>query len=146
MPPTARLAASASPHHHLHGHASRGHAATTACDAPRDPLPRLGVIGIFSHEARAMNRAAIRASWGRESDGLLPRFVMRGVGASEATREEARINSDVVFVNALANLTRSVGPLRTLMLWLECATTAWPAAQVHAHAHTARCEDRARGG
>ena len=112
---------------------SRGRAATTACDAPLDPLPRLGVIGILSYEARAEHRASIRTSWGREAGGLLPRFVMRGVGASNAARDESRIHSDVVFVDAPANLSRRVGPLRSLMLWLECATAAWPASQACAH-------------
>ena len=100
------------------------------CDAKLDDTPRLGVIGIISADSHADHRAAIRATWlNSGGEELLARFVLRGINAASATLEEARTHGDVVLVRGEAQMRRSDGPLLSLLLWLRCATRAWPRAQ-----------------
>ena len=101
------------------------------CPAP-NPTPRLGVVGILSTENRTSWRTAIRDSWlsGGESSGILARFVLRGVAAATPLHAEATQHGDMVLVRAASSLGRSSGPLASLLLWYECALTAWPNAEL----------------
>ena len=106
--------------------------ARSFCEAI-DPSPRLAVLGIFSSESHYDLRMAIRQTWlhGGNSDtdgGILGRFVVRGLGASVRTLDEAALHSDTVFLRADAALNRRAGPLASLMLWFDCALKAWPRA------------------
>ena len=101
----------------------------TFCSGPArtgDKLPRLAVLGVLSAEGRLPFRAAIRDTWMNRGRHILPRFVLRGVGASAADTQEAARHGDVVFVRAAAKMSRSSGPLISLMLWFECAVRQAP--------------------
>ena len=99
------------------------------CARP-DHTSRLGVIGIISADPHDEHRAAIRDTWLRSGgDDLLARFVLRGINAASTTLDEARRHGDVVLVRGEAQMRRNDGPLLSLLLWLRCATTAWPRAQ-----------------
>ena len=93
----------------------------------------LYALGVLSHKD-ATQRSWIRASWGSpeararamHDHRLLLRFVLRGIGASEAHRVEALKHRDIVFVPAPASAGRAVGPLISLVLWWRHALAAWP--------------------
>lgn len=102
------------------------------CDSV-DPIDAavVGVLGVLSIDAHRTLRRQIRNSWLHSATSQLPaRFVMRGIGASKATLAEAHTQHDVLFVRARADLSRSVGPLTSLMLWWECAIRVWPRAEL----------------
>lgn len=98
---------------------------------------KLAVIGILSHWSNLPLRSTIRSSWLTEESransisthGLDVRFVVRGIGAPAALYEEHRQRRDVVLLAAGHSLSRKRGPLQSLLLWLRCATAAWPLAQ-----------------
>jgi hypothetical protein len=60
---------------------------------------------------------------------ILACFVMRGGGAPQFVRNEARAQGDVVFLDAPENLPREVGPLVMLRLWFAHALQAFPGAR-----------------
>ena len=99
------------------------------CPSP-SPTPRLAVLGVFSHEATHALRQASRKTWMRADADILAKFVMRRRGALPATLDEAKTHRDVVLVDAPASLPSKTAPLTTLLLWLECAASAWPNAQL----------------
>ena len=66
----------------------------------------------------------------RADADILAKFVMRRRGALPATLDEAKTHRDVVLVDAPASLPSKTAPLTTLLLWLECAASAWPNAQL----------------
>lgn len=105
-----------------------------ACDAQGDHhAPYLAVLGVLSTDATAsvMLRDQIRRTWwhdAREPSGIVRRFVMRGVGATQRTAQEHRAFGDIIRVAGNASLGRRAGPLLSLLLWYRCATTAWPQA------------------
>jgi len=96
--------------------------------ASADLREHLAVLGIFSSATRAEFRREIRSSW--MPDGppsrIVPRFVLRGVGASSSTINESHVTGDIVFMEAPSSMDRASGPLQTLLLWYHCAVTAWP--------------------
>ena len=98
--------------------------------APADPTARLAVLGVLSSEESPFRRE-LRRTWMKSEveNGILPRFVIRGVNASASVRREAEQHGDVVFVEAPA-LDRSRGPIVSLMLFLPCALQAWPNARL----------------
>ena len=100
-----------------------------------DRTPYLGVLGIFTIESHLAYRHAIRNSWGRLTEGILPRLVLRGVGASPALLNESAMHGDIVLLNASAGLSRREGPLISLFLWFDCAIKTWPAAEMVMHAY-----------
>lgn len=115
--------------------------------AQGDSRLRLGVLGVLTFADRLEYREQIRRSWmrsGESADGILTRFVLRGIGASDAVQDEARDKDDIVFVRASTTLRRTIGPLASFIRWLECAAVAWPRAQligkadddVHLHSHS----------
>ena len=99
--------------------------------SPPDHTPLLAALGVMGVESHYATRAAIRQTWLRtgEADGIVSRFVLRGVGANDTTFVEAAANGDIIFVDAQAKLPRSSGPLLSLVLWIDCALIAWPRAQ-----------------
>ena len=99
------------------------------CAAP-DPHERLAVLGVFTAEENGARREAVR-TWLRDATHakpLLARFVARGAGKAPVLMREAREYGDVVLLEGPAEMSRSNGPLLTLILWLECALRAWPRA------------------
>ena len=97
------------------------------CVAP-DPHERLAVLGVFTAEENGARREAVR-TWLRDATHakpLLARFVARGAGKAPVLMREAREYGDVVLLEGPAEMSRSNGPLLTLILWLECALRAWP--------------------
>ena len=72
-------------------------------------------------------REAHRDTWMHATQDVLAKFVLRGIGAAAGTVREWR-QGDIVFLPALASLDRPSGPLFSLILWLRCALSAWPAA------------------
>ena len=100
---------------------------------PPDPTPRLAVLGSLGIEEHSATRSAIRRTWmsrGSMSGDVLPFFVLRGVGARESTISEAAARGDIIFLETNASQPRTSGPLSSLLLWLECAIVAWPAASL----------------
>ena len=87
------------------------------------------VLGVVSTEARSMWHGSVRNSFFKFSE-LLPsvvmRLVLRGMNASRAVLDEARLRNDTVFLPAPAQLDAGRGPLTSTMLWLRCASFAWP--------------------
>ena len=102
--------------------------------APRDTQPRLGVLGIFSPDEHVAHRRETRSGWaahpGHMAGELLVQFVMRGRGVHAAVINESWTYRDVVFLDAPSAMSPKVGPLAKLMLWLGCATSAWPNARL----------------
>ena len=97
------------------------------CAAP-DLHERLAVLGVFTAEENGARREAVR-TWLRDATHakpLLARFVARGAGKAPVLMREAREYGDVVLLEGPAEMSRSNGPLLTLILWLECALRAWP--------------------
>ena len=97
-----------------------------------DPSPRLAVLGIFTTPSHRAYRDAIRASWmaDAEPDVILPRFVLRGIELPASFANESRASSDMVYLRARSSMSRQGGPLLSLLLWFDCAATAWPNAQL----------------
>lgn len=100
-----------------------------------DRTPWRAVLGIFSIDQRGDWRRAHRETWmlhqrnariEQHKGGILTKFVLRGVGAAAGTLREWRRERDVLFLKAPAALGRSSGPLISLVLWLRCASMAWP--------------------
>jgi hypothetical protein len=85
---------------------------------------------VFTAEENGARREAVR-TWLRDATHakpLLARFVARGAGKAPVLMREAREYGDVVLLEGPAEMSRSNGPLLTLILWLECALRAWPRA------------------
>ena len=105
---------------------------TQACDAPRfsSPSPLFAVLGVLSDESSSF-RNAVRQSWLHDTGraDVVTRLVLRGIGASQLVRREARAFADTVFVHLDAAATR-VSVLPTVLLWYQCATAAWPTARL----------------
>ena len=99
------------------------------CATP-DRSARLAVLGVLSADSRILLRHAARRTYvlAAAKSGILPRFVLRGIGAAPSTVREANLHHDIIFVQANANASRMSGPLESLLLWLRCAISAWPAA------------------
>ena len=101
--------------------------------AARDETARyLAVLGVLSTQASRFRDVA-RETWLADlSSGsrVLTRFVLRGSGASASAIIEQKTHGDVVFVDAPASMGRATGPLRSLILWWECAVYAWPKVQM----------------
>ena len=102
---------------------------------PMDSQPRLAVLGVLSTHGTANThlRHAIRFTWAANAtahSGIMSRFIMRGLNTSEEVLREAKLYGDVIFVRAQGELHRNVGPLKSLVLWFQCAAVAWPAAQL----------------
>jgi hypothetical protein len=57
---------------------------------------------------------------------MLLQLVLRGIQSSAAVRKEAEEFGDTIFLQAPANLTSARGPLTSTLLWLQCASAAWP--------------------
>ena len=102
--------------------------------APRQPAAKhLAVLGVLSTEAALHLRNAARSTWMSQltnGSQILPKFVIRGINASQSMVSEHERHGDVVFVRAPASLRRESGPLRSIVLWWECALHAWPNAQL----------------
>jgi hypothetical protein len=109
----------------------------------RDFTPWYAVLGVFSYYKDAPQRTAIRSSWMSpnisDSGGILSRFVIRAdesteyVGRPDPSIEVLREHTehrDILFVPAAANMSRALGPLRTLQLWMACAVSAFPYASL----------------
>ena len=95
---------------------SAANAARSAADTdfgcpPPSNLPRLAVLGVFSHEATHALRHASRKTWMRADADILAKFVMRRRGALQATLDEAKTHRDVVLVDAPAALPSKTAPL-----------------------------------
>ena len=92
----------------------------------------LAALGVFSAEANAAYRRHVRASWlaAPDASDIKARFVMRGLAVRSETLHEARAHGDTLFVRARSELGRSSGPLVSLVLWYQCAISAWPRAQL----------------
>ena len=87
--------------------------------APRQPTRQLAVLGVLSTEAATRMRHAARTTWFAEltnGSGILSKFVLRGVNASNEVVAEHRTHGDMVFVGASASLPRVSGPLRSLVV------------------------------
>ena len=112
------------------GATSRGDA-PSFCARP-DPEPYLAAIGIFSLDDHRRHRVAIRASWLRSAAraSMIARFVLHGLAARSDVLAEATAHGDTVFLRAEAVMSCKAGPLRKLLLWLECALSAWPRAEL----------------
>ena len=98
--------------------------------APPDPRPHLAALGVLSVAAGRDGRDAIRETWmaGHRDgpSGIVPRFVLRGLGADAETWAESAAHGDMVLLEANASLNRVAGPLTSLLGWFECALVAWP--------------------
>lgn len=109
------------------------HTNRRACNCATDARPHLAVLGVFSSEANRFFRDAIRATWSvpklRHRAGIVVRLVLRGGNASDEVAREAASQPDMVLLEAPSNMSRTVGPLRTLRLWLHCAFATWPHAR-----------------
>lgn len=102
--------------------------------ARRDATPRIGVLGILSAAEQPQFRVAARRTWlagqnvREAAGGLAVRFVVRGSRHPPPDLlREARSEHDLILIDAPA-LDRRSGPLVSLLLWLDCALTAWPTA------------------
>lgn len=75
-------------------------------------------------------RDASRRTWMRhlQPTHLRAHFVLRGQDLPDEAPvwSEARTYGDVLFLNASDSLSRQVGPLASLYLWLECAAWRYP--------------------
>lgn len=109
---------------------SRARATATRFCASIDSSPHLAVIGILSPDEHIGLREQLRATWLASEPRVLARFVLRGVNALAASLNESHMFGDIVFVKAPAQMPRKTGPLLKLFLWLQCATVAWPQAQL----------------
>ena len=109
------------------------HARRRACNCAIDAHPHLAVLGVFSSEANRFFRDAIRATWSvpklRRRAGVVVRLVLRGGNVSNDTARETASHGDMLLLDAPSNMSRTVGPLRTLRLWLHCAFAVWPHAR-----------------
>ena len=104
-------------------------------DDVADTDGRLAVLGVLSTEEKGLPlRTMSRTTWLGNAvlpvHGLLVRFVLRGLGAGAAVREEAVRYRDIAFVRAASNTSYKVAPLRSALLWFECAMSAWPRAKL----------------
>jgi hypothetical protein len=91
----------------------------------------LVALGILSTSSRTVFRDTARATYLRELPAdVSAAFVMRGRHLNHSTRVslslEARVHSDMLFVNASAELPRESGPLHSIYLWFLCATQRYP--------------------
>eukprot|EP00322_Chrysochromulina_rotalis_P019280 CAMPEP_0115874932 /NCGR_PEP_ID=MMETSP0287-20121206/24815_1 /TAXON_ID=412157 /ORGANISM="Chrysochromulina rotalis, Strain UIO044" /LENGTH=402 /DNA_ID=CAMNT_0003330137 /DNA_START=158 /DNA_END=1366 /DNA_ORIENTATION=+ len=57
-------------------------------------------------------------------------FILHGLDARKSVLDEAIAQRDILFLRGPAVMTCKAGPLHKLMLWLECATAAWPRAEL----------------
>lgn len=120
--------------HRGHAHASvprtpRGATMARMCTSETPRVPPLGVIGIFSHEPRRRHRDGIRATWLPQLPAAVEaRFVLRGMEPAnpQALYNESAAHDDVLFLAARSSMSATVGPLQTLLLWLECASRLFP--------------------
>ena len=95
---------------------------------------RLAILGVFTAEDHVTRRAVARtwlspdAGFSRARDGILARFVARGLGGTPVLDREAQEFGDVILLRGPTTMLRTNGPLLTLILWFECAVQAWPRA------------------
>ena len=101
--------------------------APTFC-AAADPAPHLAVLGVFSTSNARSFRDAARSTWLNADPLTLAKFVLRGASIEQGLLEEARDLDDIIFVDAKDQLSCKAAPLTKLLLWLQCATHAWPRA------------------
>lgn len=86
-------------------------------------------LGVLSIESNRRRRSIMRATtFATHTKQLETSFLLRGhdVASGEQLGREAAVHGDVWLVNATASLSRSVGPLVSTMLWLDCATRVHP--------------------
>jgi hypothetical protein len=123
---------------------------------PRGDEALLAAVGILSHDGPYQQhlRDAIRITWlpqlsAASMEGL---FVVRGLGASVQIQQETRVHDDMLILDAAkAKLGPGAGPLASMLGWLKCAISRWPAARligkseddVWLHAHGVAAELRA---
>lgn len=93
------------------------------------------VLGVISSETShrkntgAAWRTSVRQSFFRFSDRLpttIFKIVLRGINASRAVRDEARMHNDTIFLPSSASLAAARGPLTSTLQWFACAAHAWP--------------------
>lgn len=96
--------------------------------AREDSTRVLAVLGVVTTAGSGW-RDAIRKSWLTPLPGLVSRFVLRGADASRALLDEARAHGDMLLLNASSKESKAFGPLHSTLLFLECASRAWP----HSH-------------
>jgi hypothetical protein len=113
---------------------------TAACGAGRpldgelmaSPQP-LAVLGVLSTASRTAWREAARATWFPRSavnasgNTILCRFVLRADGTTNAIRAEAARLGDILLLRG-GQENATWGPLVSLLLWYEYASSAWPQA------------------
>ena len=85
----------------------------------------LGIVTI----AESGWRHEIRRSWLPSSPGapeLIANFVLRGINTTVSALAEAAVQRDIIFLNASDRESKGRGPLHSTVLWLQCASKAWP--------------------
>ena len=95
--------------------------------------PVLLAIGVTSTLERREMRDAQRASWLRRLPmDVKAHFILRGLGLTSDDRlrasAEAAQHHDIKFVAARSNLSRAMGPLNSVFLWMRCAAVLYPSA------------------
>ena len=74
----------------------------------------------------------LRATWfqASQSKEIILRFVVRSTGTTPTQvrpkDEEAYRHADVLLLSRSTQLSKSVGPIQSLLGWWQCAVTAWP--------------------
>ena len=99
----------------------------------------LAAVGIFSYEPRISMRSAIRSSWlSLMPPSFATHFVLRGRDMRNVAtvNGEAAEHRDMLFLNASSLLSRTAGPLMSLVSWFECSLRAFP--KVH---FVGKCDD-----
>ena len=100
--------------------------------APPDSQHYLAAIGIFTVDDHKRHRESVRASWMRSASraNMIAKFVLHGLSARADVLKEAAAHGDTIYLKAPAVMSCKSGPLKKLLLWLECALTAWPNAEL----------------
>ena len=100
------------------------------CAPPDDRAEIEFVLGVMTTEKRTAWRESVRKSFFRFAlRTTVFKLVLRGMNASQAVRDEARLHQDTIFLPSSATLPASTGPLVSSLQWLQCAAHAWPRSQ-----------------
>ena len=93
---------------------------------PPDATPLRAVLGVLTTERTRWRDSARHSFLQFVEPGVVMRIVLRGINASAAVRNESSVYADTVFLKAPALLGAGRGPLTSTLLWLRCASSAWP--------------------
>ena len=94
--------------------------------------PELATFGIFTIEAHREHRRHIRSTWlsrAHNATSLAFQFVLM-VERDSIVGSEVAQHRDVIFVEGQSTIDPRLGHLTKTWLWLQCAASSWPDAQL----------------